>query len=207
MNIRLKKSELTFKEAYEFVNNVVDACFITKDGIDVDYTPLNKIPSIQANFCELYTDIEFLQTEDEEGKEIEGSFEKNFSTYMNVEINANGLVTSDGSLLNYFQFKGLLEAIDEQIEFRKQKLIHNQKSSMDEMFEKATELLEVLNVKAQELDTKKLEKIFKKLNPNEVVKAYQKSNIGDGIRDKAIEDLKKENIELKNQISARNVKA
>jgi hypothetical protein len=61
---------------------------------------------------------------------------------------------------------------------------------------------------------KKIDKIIKKLNVNEVVKAYQKSGIGNDVRDKAIQDqsqtLKEKDkiiTDLKNQISARNVLA
>jgi hypothetical protein len=73
------------------------------------------------------------------------------------------------------------------------------------MFVAVNTLLSTLNDKAKDLDTKKLEKIFKKLNPEAILKAYQKSGIGEDIRDKAIQEQVQEIKDLKNQISARNV--
>jgi hypothetical protein len=114
---------------------------------------------------------------------------------------------TDGAKFNTRQWISILQSANELIDYRKQKLIHNKKSSMDEAFESLNTLLSTLNEKAKELDTKKLEKIIKKLNPKELVKAYEESNIGDTLRDKAINELNKENIELKKQNGARNVMA
>lgn len=95
--------------------------------------------------------------------------------------------------------------IDDKIEFKKQEMLHNKKSSMDEAFESLNTLLLSLNEKAKELDVKKLEKIIKKLNPKELVKAYEESNIGNNMRDKTIQEQAKEIKELKKQNGARNV--
>lgn len=87
-----------------------------------------------------------------------------------------------------------------QINAKREYIKNNQKSSADEVLESLNILLSTLNDKAKELDVKKLDKMLKKLTPQEVVKAYQKSGIGNDVRDKTIQ-------ELRNQISSKNVKA
>lgn len=185
------KTQLTFAESMKFVNGIIDGVFIQdEEGKDIDYSPATLLPLIQSTFVEMYTDYVF-----------EEDFNANFAVYMAVDI--DNLIVMNA--VNKTQYSAMLEAINEGVQFRKQKLIHNQKSSIDEMFDSLTTLLSTLNTKASELDTKKLEKIIKKLNPQELVKAYEKSNIGNSLRDKTIQDLAKKNKELKNKESARNV--
>jgi hypothetical protein len=127
MNYELKKTELTFGEVFAFVENVTDACF----GIDAEgkayYSPQCKIPSIQANFCEYFLNITFLPAEDEEGNDLPDNFNKNYSTYMNINI--------DEFVFNRIQWSSILEAIDEKIEFKKQQLLHH--SPIDDLIRKS----------------------------------------------------------------------
>lgn len=191
MNLNLIKTKLTFAESMSFVNGCVDTCFTQdEEGNDIDYSAICKIPAIKSAFVEYFTDHEFGE-----------DFDDNYEFYMEVKPSA---YLSNDSLTVYEQ---LLTVIDEQIEFRKQKMIYSQRSAMDEMLNQVSTLLSTLNSKAEQLDIKKLDKMISKLTPNAVVKAYQKSNIGDVVRDKAIQDLSKENKELKNKVTARNVLA
>jgi len=97
--------------------------------------------------------------------------------------------------------------IDRRISEKREYIKENRKNSMDEVLDGVSTLLSTLNSKASELDVKKLDKVIKKLNPQEIMKVYKNSGIGNDIRDKAIQDQAKEIKELKNQISARNVMA
>lgn len=186
------KTQLTFAESMQFVNGVIDSVFVKdSDGNDIDYSPASLQPLIQSTFAELYTNMEFVE-----------DFETNFAEYMTIDIEKyveEGKVNAD-------QYIGMIKAIEDGISFRKQQMLNNKKSASDEMFNEITTLLSTLNDKASQLDPKKLNKYLKKLNPNEIVKAYQKSNIPDGVRDKAIQELAKENKVLRNKDTARNVK-
>jgi len=190
------KDQLTFAESINFVDSIVDSCFEKDElGNDVGYSPSSLQPLIQSTFVEYYTDYEFVE-----------DFDTNFAVYMSVKINES-LSATNGKFINMTQLNGMFKAINDGIEFRKQQMLNNKKSAMDEAFESLSTLLSTLNTKAEKLDPKKLNKIINNLTPESILKAYQKSNIGDDVRNNAIETLVKENKELKNQISARNVLA
>jgi hypothetical protein len=194
MEIKLKKTQLTFAETLRIVEDAVSACFEMDDeGNDIGFRPEIKDVSLQCAFYENYVD----------GK-LSEDFDEAFATYMAIDIDG---IYPNNKDFNYSQWIQICHAVSDGIEFRKQKMLNDKKSSMDEAFDSLNTLLTTLNEKAKELDTKKLEKIIKKLNPQELVKAYQKSELAEGVRDKAIQDLAKENKELRNQISARNVMA
>lgn len=189
--MKIIKTQLTFDETLRFVDRVVDNVFIQDEtGKDVDYSPASLYPLIQATFATYYTDMEF--TED---------FNKNYEEYMAIDINSTW---SRGGTTGEQQFRSILDAINQSIDFRKQKLLDAQ-SKQGEMYTALTTLLSTLNTKASEIDVKNIDKYLKKLNVKEIIKEYQKSNIGNNTRDKAIQDLVKENKQLKNKESARNV--
>lgn len=185
--MNLIKSELTFGESIRFINSVCDSCFTTdENGNDIDYSSASKHPLIQATFCEYYTDMEFLPTEDEEGNEIEGAFDKNFSSYMTVDINQNWHDV-DYKVLNRQQLAGILSAIDEQIEFRKQKMLsqNNEVSKLVtdllkenienvKLQKKATNEILEMNKKYQKKDIDKMVKVIDNINKNMKNPAYQK---------------------------------
>lgn len=186
--MELKKTQLTFDEMACVVRDAVDACFkVDDDGNDIEFRPELKDVSLQCSFYENYI-----------GLPLRGDFDEAFATYMAVDI--------DDCIFNKSQWYAIRNSINEKIEFRKQQMLNNKKSASDEMYSMITTLLATLNEKAEKLDPKKFEKVLNKLNPNEIVKAYQKSNIGDGVRDKTIQEQAKEIQNLKNEISARNVK-
>jgi hypothetical protein len=151
MDYKLKKTELTFREVFSFVENVADACF----GINAEgkayYSPQCKIPSIQANFCEYFLDITFLPTEDEEGNQIIENFDKNYSTYMNVDIK--------NFYINQIQWNSILVSIDEAIDFRKQQLLHH--SPIDDLIKEITNIVKNLG---EGLDMKTVMPLMKKLS-------------------------------------------
>lgn len=186
------KNQLTFKETIAFVDGVVNCVFDQDDeGNDIGYSPVDLQPLIQSTFAKSYTDIEFGD-----------NFEENFEKYMGINIDSeiNGC-----SNFNKSQYAGILKAIDEGISYRKQRLLDSQ-SAQSQMYSAITGLINTLNSKASELNMKSLEKQLSKLNVKELMKEYSKSNIGKDLRDKAIQDLGKENKDLRNEISARNVK-
>jgi len=60
-----------------------------------------------------------------------------------------------------------------QISAKREFIKDSQKSSMDEVLESLNGLVLTLSDKASQLDVKKLDKLFKNINPQEIMKAYQ----------------------------------
>jgi NADH:ubiquinone oxidoreductase subunit F (NADH-binding) len=182
------KEQLTLTESISFVKSVVNSVVDLEDGT---YDPLFYDISLVGNFITTYTDILDIGIDD---------IYNNFEEFKMLKV-----AIFNKTVFNIDQYDKLVENIDKEIEFNKKQIIHKQNSAMDDMFVAVNTLLSTLNDKAKDLDTKKLEKIFKKLNPEAILKAYQKSGIGEDIRDKAIQEQVQEIKDLKNQISARNV--
>ncbi|MDF2588231.1 MAG: hypothetical protein K0S41_2072 [Anaerocolumna sp.] len=184
------KEQLTIVESLSFINSVADTVVDLEDNT---FSPLFFDIALISNFIISYTDIEQPDLED---------VYANLNEYQTFVEN-----TCYADNFNRSQYNYVMDSINSTIEFNKQQIIHKQTSALDEIAVQLSNLLSTLNSKAQELDVKKLDKVIKKLNPEAILKAYQKSGIGDDVRDKAIEELRNENIKLKNDISARNVKA
>lgn len=185
------KEQLTLTESLSFVKSVVNNVVDTEDGT---FEPLFFDVSLMSNIITMYTDVK------------DTNIDEVYTNYLEYETFFNGILKYKDAF-NSDQYQKLLVNIMDVIEFNKEQIIHNKKSAMDEAFTQLSTLLSTLNDKAKELDVKKLEKVFNKLNPNEILKAYQKSGIGDGVRDKAIQEQAQTIVDLKNQISARNVMA
>lgn len=181
------KERLSLAESLTFVDSVVSNVVSVEEKT---YTPLFLELSIHSNFITYFTNLEVPHLEE---------LHADSKDYIDLIERVR-----DSQLFDGTAYDKLITAIDDEIYTKRQMLIH--KNSFDDVAESLNTLLSTLNEKAKELDMKKLEKLFKKLNPQEILKAYQKSGIGEGERDKAIQELAKENIALKNEISARNVK-
>lgn len=183
----INKDQLTFKESYTFINNVVNACFEQdENGNDIDYMPFAKQPSIQSNFCEYYTDMEFGD-----------DFDKNFAEYIAVDIDSitSSVYTTDVKF-NRTQYDGMLKAIEDGISYRKQKMLQKniRVTSIldDEIIKFANVLTEVVQNLPKNFDFSSiqpaLEKISKMANPDEkkvieaLVKEAKKHRIKDGLR-------------------------
>lgn len=190
------KNQLTFAETVKFVDGIVNCVFDQDDeGNDIKYIPSKLQPLIQSTFAIFYTNIEF-------GDNFEENFEKYMSLNIDDEINS---YNNSYDNFNRAQYNGILKSIDEGISYRKQRLLDSQ-SAQSQMYSAITGLINTLSSKASELNMKALEKQLSKLNVKELMKEYSKSNIGKDLRDKSIQELSKENKDLKNEISARNVK-
>lgn len=159
------KNQLSFRETIQFVESVVSSVFTQdSEGIDIDYSPSSLHPLIQATFAEFYTDMKFLPTVDEEGNEIEGNFDKNFKEYMAIDIDTIDW-DINGNLFNRIQYIEMLNAIDETIDFRKQKMLQN-----DSVSKYVKELLQT-QIEVQKLQKKILqqnEKMSKQFTPDEI---------------------------------------
>ena len=178
------KENLTLTDAMVFTKLVVDNVFD-----ETEYVPIYRDLAITKSFLTMYTDITI------------SDLDEIYNNMTEYKTFIDNIVTVDN--FDYLQYDDIINNINELIEFKKEQIIH--KSAMDEAFGSLATLLSTLNEKAKELDTKKLDKLLKKLNPQELIKAYQKSGIGENFRDKAIQDLAKENKELRNKENARNV--
>lgn len=186
--------KLTFKQFNEFVGYVVNECFAQdEDGNDIGYYPEFKELSISEMVAKFYFD--FTPTED---------LEKDYEYYLDMmEKFTNEDLSKEG--FEIIQYYNIIDAIEEKIEFRKAKIISNSKSEFSEIASRFNIILDTINSKLKDIDPKKLEKFIGKLNPDELVKAYNRSGTGNKVRDDAISQLVSENKELKNQINAKNV--
>lgn len=107
-NINITKTHLTLTEMSEFINMVVEMCFVQDvEGDDIDYSPIWKEITILNCFADYYTD--YKATDD---------------------IEANYLIYKDlnpwKSNIDQEQFVSMIVAIDEMIEFRRDKLLQSQ---------------------------------------------------------------------------------
>lgn len=193
-DVRIKK-EFTLSEKIGIINIVVDSYFTEDDDTgEVLYTPYYKEIGLVTAFG-IYA--------------LEGvTFDEDESIYDSIIKDSEddfGDSLYKRYLLWLEDVNVILDDIKDMVDFRKAKLLQP-KSELDDMFKAINQVLETANSKLAELDIKGIEKIVKKLNVKELMKAYQSSGIGDGIRDAEIAKLAKENKELKNQITARNIK-
>lgn len=184
------KGQLTLTDSASFINQVVS--WVVDMSLN-DYSPVFYKPALVCAFLMEYTDIKDMDINEIYDNIIE------YENFMLDTISLDGF--------NKMQYDSLLESINDEINFYKQKLIHSQNSAMDDMFNSFNELLNTLNDKAESINIKTVNRFLKELNPDELIKAYKKSGVGDKVRDDAIGKLAKENKDLKNEISARNVKA
>lgn len=207
-DVRIKK-QLSLSEKVAIINITADSYFTVNDKTnEVLYTPYYKeIGLITAFGMRALEGVTFDEDED-----IYSAIINDYTQLGEVSLYDMYLSWLDDN-------KDLLIDVKDVVEFKKAKLLQSTSES-EEVFRSINEIsysvnkvanlinqvLETANSKLAELDVKILEKIAKKLNVKELVKAYQSSGIGDGIRDAEIAKLAKENKELKNQITARNIK-
>lgn len=165
------KNQLTFTESLQFVNGVIDSCFTQdEEGNDIDYSPASLQPLIQSTFVEMFSDYTFVD-----------DFDANFAEYMAIDI--DDLIQD--KKVNATQFYGMTRAINDGIEFRKQKMLQKNirvASILDEEIIKfANVLTEVVQNLPKNLDFSSiqpaLEKISKMANPDEkkVIEALVKN--------------------------------
>lgn len=151
------KSQLTFAESMQFVNGIIDSVFTQDEkGNDIDYSPAALHPLIQSTFVEMYTDYTFVE-----------NFDENFAIYMSVNIDDFNYVTN-GLAFNRIQYNGMLKAIEDGIDFRKQKMLQKNirvTSILDEEIIKfANVLTEVVQKLPQGLDMTSIQPFMDKIN-------------------------------------------
>ena len=191
--------KLTFKEFDTFISYVVNECFMRDEesGKDIAYYPQFKDLSILEKIAEYHYDYV-----------SSGDLEKDYDYYLDNILPKFDILleTSDDTVVKK-QHEQIIKTIDERIEFRKSQMLNNSKSEISVIADKIVETIGIINSKLAVIDEKKLNKFLNKLNVDEIVKAYNRVGSGNKTRDNAISELAKENIELKNQISAKNVVA
>lgn len=183
-----RKIMLTYEETLRFISYVVGYVFEQDEEtqLDIEYRPYLKQIAISDMYNYLYL-----------GKDLESISNEDYEQFLCMGI---------GIDVNEKQWDFMMDTIDEEIEIRKAKLLQP-KSELEDMFRTINTVLETANSKLAELDIKGIEKIFKKLNIKELLKEYQKSGIGEDVRDKTIAQLSKELKEAKNNIASLTLKA
>lgn len=125
MKININK-KLTLIETMMFISSVCDNCFeIAEDGTDVTYLPRFKDPAMCESIAIYYAD-DYSPTDD---------IEKNYAEYSTIDI--------DNLFANNDQFAGICKAINEEIDFRKEKLLR--KSPLDELLGEITKVVSGLS--------------------------------------------------------------
>ena len=151
------KNQLTFAESMQFVNGIIDSVFTQdEEGRDTDYSPASLYPLIQSTFVEMYTDYVFTD-----------NFDENFANY--ISFNIDGFCFDvNGLAFNRIQYDGMLKAIEDGIEFRKQKMLQKNikiTSVLDEEIIKfANVLTEVVLQIPKGLDMSSLQPFMDKIN-------------------------------------------
>lgn len=193
-DVRIKK-EFTLSEKIGIIDIVADSYFTEDDDTgEVLYTPYYKEIGLVTAFG-IYA--------------LEGvTFDEDESIYDSI-IKDSEDVFGDSLYKRYLlwleDIKDILDDIKDMVDFRKAKLLQP-KSELDDMFKAINQVLETANSKLAELDIKGIEKIVKKLNVKELVKVYQSSGIGEGLRDETIKQLSKELKETKNRLASATLK-
>ena len=151
------KNQLTFAESMQFVNGVINSVFTQdEEGNDTDYSPASLYPLIQSTFVEMYTDYVFTD-----------NFDENFANY--ISLNIDGFCFDvNGLAFNRNQYDGMLKAIEDGIEFRKQKMLQKNikiTSVLDEEIIKfANVLAEVVQQIPKGLDISSIQPFMDKIN-------------------------------------------
>ena len=127
-NINIIKTHLTLTEMNEFINMVVEMCFLQDvEGKDIDYSPLWKDVTILNCFAEYYTD--YKSSDD---------IEENYLTYK--------VLNPWKSKIDLAQFATMMVAIDEKVEYRKAKLLQTQ-TPLAGLLDEITSIIKRWNIK------------------------------------------------------------
>lgn len=158
------KKLLTLEETLKFINMVVDKCFEQNDtGEDIAYTPELKFAAIQEANALFY-----------DGDYKINNFDVSYETVNRIGINPE--------LVNSSQYTFIIYAINEKIDFRKQKLLKQDNDVTKQ----------VINLLKEQIETIKLQK--KALQQTEEINSqYSKKEIM-----KVINTISKLNNNLKN---------
>lgn len=139
--INITKTHLTLTEMNEFINMVVEMCFMQDiEGDDIDYSPIWKEVSILNCFAEYYTDYK-----------ATGDIEANYLTYKDLN--------PWKSNIDQEQYASMLVAIDEMIDYRKEKLLQSQ-TPLAELLGEITKIIKGLG---NNFDIDTIGKLTKKL--------------------------------------------
>lgn len=146
MEYELKKTQLTFTETIRVVEDAVSACFEKDEkGNDIDFRPECKEFSLQCAFFENYI-----------GQELSDDFDEAFATYMAVDIDK--YLAKD---VNADQWYAIRKAVNDKIEYRKQKLLSSISNAQSSTLTTLVSELVKKEIKNQDLQTKILEQTEK----------------------------------------------
>lgn len=145
------KRTLTLQEVVEFANSVVNNCFMDIDVLDSEgeatgevetvFTPYYKELTIGRNILDYY--VQNMKSDD--------NLNRVYSLIASTPIIELILKVIDGS-----QYYRLIESIDEMIEYRKQQLLNNKQSKLDEVFDNINNLIFTVTDKIDDFDLSSL---------------------------------------------------
>ncbi len=141
VKIKIKHS-LSLKEATDFINIVSTGCFTEIDG-ELSYVPYYK--EFWLNCCLLSFYVENFKDD--------SNSERLYDFFMKTPIIQIILGT-----INEFQYKGILNSINEAIDFNKQIILRQHKSSLDELLDNINNIVLKLADKVEDVNFEDLEK-------------------------------------------------
>lgn len=119
MDFNITKTVLTLKEANDFINNVAYAGFSKAEDGSIQYNPFFQKLELKSNFLNYYTNYQ-------PHENVEDDY-ANFANFNLEDYEVSDVYSS-------IQFKDILEAIDEKVEYIKNQTFSNS-STNDKNFE------------------------------------------------------------------------
>lgn len=119
MDFNITKTVLTLKEANDFINNVAYAGFSKAEDGSIQYNPVFQKLELKSNFLNYYTNYQ-------PHENVEDDY-ANFANFNLEDYEVSDVYSS-------IQFKDILEAIDEKVEYIKNQTFSNS-STNDKNFE------------------------------------------------------------------------
>jgi len=143
MELTLIKNKLTFQEYCGFIKSVVDSVFINNEEGNIVYLPENYDLFLKLSFATYYLGYK------SEGKDIEEIY--NDCIDINIDKYISHPKTQEEFILSN-QYRSMINAIQDKIEYIKQQILSTKKDSLDELLQSITKFVQTMENKFKDVD-------------------------------------------------------
>ena len=184
LGFNIVKKGLTLSEAASFINKVVTSFFnYDETGEPIGFTPYFGVVTLKIEFLKYYTDFNFSDNSENDYAEI-------------ANIRMKDMYDSDK--IDLVQFTEIYNAIQDEVNVKKQIYIQNQ-NGFSKLMNELTSVVQSLNI--PEFDFAELNKFMKKfdesgLNAHELVNTYLQSDEYKSAKEKELNEV----IDSKNEV-------
>ena len=184
LGFNIVKKGLTLSEAASFINKVVTSFFnYNETGEPIGFTPYFGVVTLKIEFLKYYTDFNFSDNSENDYAEI-------------ANIRMKDMYDSDK--IDLVQFTEIYNAIQDEVNVKKQIYIQNQ-NGFSKLMNELTSVVQSLNI--PEFDFAELNKFMKKfdesgLNAKELVNTYLQSDEYKSTKEKELNEV----IDSKNEV-------